>query len=192
MSSYAGAMIVQTELAAPAFLVAVPQLGDPNFNRGVVLVLEHGEQGSMGLMLNRPTDLNITSFCQSQNMRWAGDGAGYIFQGGPVQTERAFILHASEHKGPETEDVITDVRLSYSLESLKLLADEPPDRVRIYLGYAGWGPGQLAEELTAGAWLFGSPSDKLIFDTDPARVWEAALHDMGIDPVQLMHSGAVH
>jgi putative transcriptional regulator len=185
-------MVIETHLAAPTFLVAVPQLGDPNFTRGVVLVLEHGDEGSMGLILNRPTDLNITSFCQSQNMRWAGDGKGSIFQGGPVQTERAFILHASEHKGPETEEVLGDLRLSYSLESLKLLADKPPSRVRIYLGYAGWGPGQLAEEMSAGAWLLGSPSDKLIFEADPERVWEMALHEMGIDPVQLMHSGAVH
>jgi putative transcriptional regulator len=192
VNGYAEGMIVETELAAPAFLIAVPQLGDPNFNRGVVLVIEHGEQGSMGLILNRPTDLNVTSFCQSQNMRWAGDGTGHIFQGGPVQTERAFILHASEHQGPETESVVDQVRLSYSLESLKLLADRPPNRVRIYLGYAGWGPGQLAEELTGGAWLLGSPSDKLIFETAPDRVWELALHEMGIDPVQLMHSGALH
>ncbi len=146
----------------------------------------------MGLILNRPTDLNVRSFCESQNMRWAGDGTGNVFQGGPVQQERAFILHASDHQGPETESVLADVRLSYSLESLKLLADKPPNRVRIYLGYAGWGPGQLAEELTAGAWLLGSPSDKLIFETAPDQVWEQALSEMGIDPVQLMHSGALH
>ncbi len=186
-------MTVETELAAPNFLIAVPQLGDPNFSRGVVLILEHGEHGSMGLVINRPTELGITEFCESQNMKWSGEGGGgLIFQGGPVQQERAFILHASEHEGPETEAVIDNVRLSYSLESLKLLADKPPNRCRIYLGYAGWGPGQLAEELTAGAWLLGQPNDRLIFDIAADKVWEEALHEMGIDPVQLMHSGAVH
>lgn len=185
-------MIVEAELAAPTFLVAVPQLGDTNFNRGVVFIIEHGAEGSMGLLLNRPTDLAVSQFCESQNMRWSGDGRGPIFQGGPVQTERAFILHASDHQGPETEAVLGNVRLSYSLESLKLLADRPPNRVRIFLGYAGWGPGQLAEELTSGAWLMGQASERLIFSADTENVWEIALREMGIDPVQLMHSGAVH
>jgi putative transcriptional regulator len=187
-----GRMVVETELRAPAFLIAVPQLGDPNFNRGVVFILEHGEQGSMGLVLNRPTDLDINAFCESQEMKWAGDSSGFVFQGGPVQTERAFILHASEHEGPETEEVLGQVRLSYSLESLKLLADQPPNKLRIFLGYAGWGPGQLAEELTAGAWLLGQANEALIFDPRTESVWEQALREMGIDPVQLMHSGAVH
>ena len=185
-------MTVETELAAPCFLVAVPQLGDPNFSRGVVFILEHGEEGSMGLLLNRCTDLDMKDFCASQKMRWAGDNSSFVFQGGPVQTERAFILHASEHSGPETEEIISKVRLSYSLESLKLLADNPPERCRIFLGYSGWGAGQLAEELTAGAWLLGQPDARLIFDAPVGDIWEQALRDMGIDPVQLMHSGAVH
>jgi putative transcriptional regulator len=185
-------MTVETELAAPAFLIAMPQLGDPNFARGVVLIVDHGDDGSMGLLINRPTDLEVSEFAASQNMKWAGDGKARIFQGGPVQTERAFILHASPHEGPETEDVVGDVRLSYSLESLKLLADEPPKRYRIFLGYAGWGPGQLADELTQGAWLVGQADEKLIFAAGTDTVWEAALRDMGIDPMQLMHSGAVH
>lgn len=185
-------MTVETELAAPAFLIAMPQLGDPNFSRAVVFIIDHGEHGSMGLMLNRPTDLAIADFCASQNMSWAGDGSGPVYQGGPVQTERAFILHASEHQGPETEGVMDAIKLSYSLESLRLLADKPPNRIRIFLGYAGWGPGQLAEELTSGAWLLGQPNDRLIFDAAADGVWEAALREMGIDPMQLMHSGAVH
>ncbi len=185
-------MGIETELAAPSFLVAVPQLGDPNFNRGVVLILEHGEEGSMGLVINRPTELQIDDFCASQKMRWQADGSGFVFQGGPVQPERAFILHASHHKGPETEAVLGGLSLSYSMESLKLLAEAPPEEVRIYMGYAGWGPGQLAEELTAGAWLVGYPKEELIFAPQVERVWELALADMGIEPVQLMHSGAVH
>jgi putative transcriptional regulator len=84
------------------------------------------------------------------------------------------------------------VRLSCSLESLRLLAEHPPDRYRIFLGYAGWGPGQLADELTAGAWLLGQPNERLLFDAAVEDVWEGALREMGIDPMQLMHSGAVH
>ena len=185
-------MTVETELAAPAFLIAMPQLGDPNFVRGVVLIIDHGEHGSMGLLINRPTELEIAEFAASQNMKWAGDPSGVVYQGGPVQTERAFILHASDHQGPETEPVMDGVRLSYSLESLKMLADRPPARYRVYLGYAGWGPNQLAEELTAGAWLLGAPNERLIFDAAVEDIWEQALREMGIDPMQLMHSGAMH
>ncbi len=185
-------MTVETELAAPALLIAMPQLGDPSFARGVVLMLDHGEHGSMGLLLNRPTDLDINSFCASQSLKWGAGKSSLVFQGGPVQPERAFILHASEHQGPETEPVIEGIRLSYSLESLQLLADAPPERCRVFLGYAGWGPNQLAEELTAGAWLLGQPSSRVVFDVGAEDLWETALGDMGIDPMQLMHSSAVH
>lgn len=185
-------MIIETDLAAPTFLVAVPQLGDGNFIRGVVLVLEHGEEGSMGLLINRVSNLDMGSFCASQNMTFKGDTSGLVYQGGPVQADRAFILHDSEHQGPETEQVLDHVRLSYSLESLKMLVENPPKDLRVYLGYAGWGPGQLAEEITAGAWLIGTPDANLVFRTPPEKVWETALRQMGIDPGLLMHSGAVH
>jgi putative transcriptional regulator len=185
-------MAVEQELRAPCFLVAVPQLGDPNFNRGVVLLLEHGNEGSMGLVVNRPSDLDMGTFCASQNMVFNGDNSLQVFSGGPVQTDRAFILHSSSHEGPETETIMGSLRLSYSLESLRVLVQTPPERFRVYLGYAGWGDGQLAEEITAGAWLVSSLDEALVFAGDSERVWETALREMGIDPVQLMHSGAVH
>ena len=184
--------IVETELAAPSFLIAVPQLGDPNFVRGVVLLLEHGEDGSMGLLINRPSNLDIGTFCSSQSMQFRGDPSSLVFQGGPVQPDRAFILHASDHEGPETENVSGELKLSYSLESLRLLVEKPPPRMRIYLGYAGWGPGQLAGEVIQGAWLVTNPVENLTFVDDPDAVWEEALRSMGIDSALLMHSGAVH
>jgi putative transcriptional regulator len=177
-------MVIETELRAPAFLIAVPQLGDPNFNRGVVFMLEHNDQGTMGLVINRPTELSMGEY--------GGDRVAAVHQGGPVQMERAFILHDSEHRGPETEDVLGGVRLSYSLESLRLLVERPPERWRVFLGYAGWGPNQLAEEISAGAWLVGPPSLDLLYETPPDLVWERALRLMGIEPAQLLHSGAVH
>ncbi len=185
-------MSIEVELAAPAFLIAVPQLGDPNFSRGVVFVIEHSEQGSMGLVINRPGNLDLKSFASTQNMQFRGDGSSMVLQGGPVQTDRAFILHSSDHRGPETEDIMDATRLSYSLESLKLIVEQPPPKLRIFLGYAGWGPGQLAKEITAGAWLLGQATESLVFDTPLDRIWETALRHMGIDPALLMHSGAVH
>jgi putative transcriptional regulator len=173
-------------------LIAVPQLGDPNFYRSVIIMLEHGEQGSMGLVISRATTLSVGSFCDSQGLVYQGDATETVYLGGPVQTERAFILHSPGPRGPETEEILEGVHISYSLESLRLLSQEPTKHLRIYLGYAGWGPGQLAHELSEGAWLVHRASADLIFagpDTDP---WNTALAEMGIDPVRLMHSAAVH
>lgn len=185
-------MVVITELSAPSFLIAVPQLGDPNFHRGVVLLLEHGDEGTMGLVVNRPTSLTMSDFCESQKLSYKGDGSATVFQGGPVQTERAFILHQSDHRGPETEEVLEAVKLSYSLESLHLIVESPPEQMRVFLGYAGWAPGQLAEEISQGAWLLTQPDPRLIFDPSYEGIWERALRDMGIEPAQLVHSDAVH
>ena len=189
---YPAAMSNEVELAAPAFLLAVPQLGDPNFNRSVVLLLEHTDEGSMGLVLNRPTTLDVDEFCRSQDMEFQGDGSALVYQGGPVQTDRAFILHESGHQGPETEDINDALKFSYSLESMRALVASPPARLRFYLGYAGWGPEQLAEEVAAGAWLIAQPTAELIFEADPEQTWEVALRQLGIDPMQLMHSGTIH
>ncbi len=185
-------MAIETELKAPCFLVAVPQLGDPNFSRGVVFILEHTDEGSMGIVINKPSTLDMGSFCESQQMEFKGDNSRLVYQGGPVQTDRAFLLHISEHEGPETETIVDGIRLSYSLESLRLIVENPPDKLRVFLGYAGWSPGQLAEEVTQGAWLVMSPLANLVFGSGDEEIWNAALKEMGIDAVQLMHSGAVH
>lgn len=185
-------MIERILLGAPTFLIAVPQLVDPNFFRSVVLLVEHSDEGSMGIVVNRPIELEIGEFCASQDMSFNGDATQPIFQGGPVQTDRAFILHESGQEGPETETVMGDIRLSYSLESLSMLVEEPPEHLKVFLGYAGWGEGQLAEEVTTGAWLVAPADVRLIFQSNPDDVWELALHQMGIDPLQLMHSGSVH
>ncbi len=185
-------MSLETELRAPVFLIAVPQLGDPNFVRAVVLILEHGDKGSMGLIVNRPSKVTSGSFCRSQSVPFNGDPKALVYQGGPVQTDRAFILHDPGIEGPETETVTDDLHLSYSLESLRLLGKAPPPHLRIFMGYAGWGPDQLAEEISGGAWLVATPHAGLIFSPNAERVWEGSLREQGIEPVQLVHSGTVH
>jgi putative transcriptional regulator len=185
-------MTVEVDLAAPTFLIAVPQLGDPNFQRSVIFVLEHGDQGSMGLVINRSSDLSMGAFCTSQGLAYRGDTNQVVYIGGPVQNDRAFLLHTPGPTGPETETIFDDVRLSYSVETLKMLVERPPEDVRVYMGYSGWGPGQLAHEVTEGAWLLGPPATDLVFKVPPQQIWEVALRRMGIEPAQLMHSGAVH
>lgn len=185
-------MAIETKLTAPIMLIAVPRLGDPNFRRTLVLVLEHNASGSMGLTINRPSSLPMGAFCASQSMDFRGDHAQRVYQGGPVQTDRAFILHASSHRGPETEDVADGVCLSYSLESLRMLANLPPERMRVFLGYAGWGPNQLAVEVSSGSWLIATPSQALLLGTAADQQWESALSREGITPMQLVHSGSLN
>ena len=84
------------------------------------------------------------------------------------------------------------MKLSYSLESLKMLVEDPPTQMRVYLGYAGWEPGQLAQEISRGAWLVAPATAKLVFDTPFEKVWDTALRDLGIEPGQLVHSRAIN
>lgn len=185
-------MQIEVELAAPTFLIAVPQLGDPNFFRTVVFMLEHGQQGSMGLVISRQSDLTMGAFCGSQGLTYGGDASQAVYFGGPVQTERAFILHTPGPKGPETEEVLDGVSISYSFESLKLLSQAPTEQLRVYLGYAGWAPDQLAAEINEGAWLIHEASAGLVFAATDKDPWTEALKEMGIDPAQLMHSSSMH
>ena len=185
-------MIDKFQLKAPALLIAVPQLADPNFFRALVLLVEHSEEGSMGLVINRPIELSMGEFCKSQEMYCRSDRSQCLYQGGPVQTDRAFILHKSGQMGPETEEVFDGICLSYSLESLTMLVEEPPLDMNVFLGYAGWGPDQLVEEVTSGSWLVTYPEEDLLFSVASDVAWEHSLKKMGIAPLQLMHSGAVH
>ena len=185
-------MSTKFELKAPVFLVAVPQLVDENFNRSVILLLDYNDEGAMGVVINRATELDLVEFCSSQDMEYRSTRRGYVHSGGPVQRDRAFLIHHSDHVGPETEAISGNTRLSYSLESLRMVSESPPEWLRVFLGYAGWGPGQLGEEITSGAWLVTEFKDDILFDTEVGDVWETCLKEMGIEPIQLIHSGEVH
>lgn len=176
---------------APGFLVAVPQLGDPNFHRAVVLMLEHSDKGAMGLVVNRPAPLKLAEVAEGQGIEV---GASYkdaqVFVGGPVEPERGFVLH-DQTEIPEAIPLFEGMFVSGSLDSLKQLFRGPPERFRLCLGYAGWGPGQLEKELQDGAWITAEPSSHHVLSTPASQMWEAVLKDMGIDPVMLMHSGGL-
>lgn len=167
----------------------MPSGPEPHFNRALVFVLEHGERGTMGLVLNKPSPLPMGTFCKSQEMRFRGDKAAPVYRGGPVQTDRAFLLHISNHRGPETEDICHDIKFSFSLESLEQLAGAAPVRFRAYLGYAGWKAQQLEAELLKGAWLVSPVQPELVFDTPCENMWERALRTQGISPMQLLNTG---
>jgi putative transcriptional regulator len=178
---------------APGLLIAMPQLPDPNFERSVVLMVEHGPQGSLGLIVNRPTDILVADVTQALDVRWGG-GEDVVWSGGPVQPRTGWLLHspATPSAGDAPIEVTEGIRLSTSPDQLRAVAESPPARVRFLMGYSGWDSEQLEEELAAGAWLLAEATPDLVFDTPYERMWEAAIRSLGIDPSSLAHASGVH
>jgi putative transcriptional regulator len=176
---------------APGFLVAVPQLGDPNFHRAVVLMLEHGDRGAMGLVINRPAPLKLSDVARGHGLKVGDDyEAAHVFVGGPVEPERGFVLHDRKELA-EAIPLFDGMFVSGSLDSLRELFSGPAERFRLCLGYAGWGPGQIEKELREGAWITAEPSSRHVLATPAAQTWEAVLKEMGIDPVMFMQGGGL-
>jgi len=171
---------------APGLLIAAPQLLDSNFVRTVVLLLHHDESGAMGIVLNRPLELPLREVARQHGID-SSESQGQAFFGGPVEVYRGFVLHAGEQCEEDTE-IFDGVQITGSVSVLKRLLETSQPAFRLYLGYAGWGPGQLDAELTAGAWLAGELSPRYIFDIDADDCWDTVLADMGIDPAMVLQS----
>ncbi len=177
---------------APRYLIAVPQLGDPNFARSVVLIVQHSEDGTYGLVINNPTDLSLQAFAKSQQFPCQDSLAPLpVFCGGPVEPARGCILHTNETI-EEREEIIPGFFLSNTTESLQALLKAGTPPLRLLLGYAGWAAGQLEMELAQGGWLLTEPNAKYVLRTDPEQVWQQAILDLGIDPTQLVLGGGIH
>lgn len=244
--------MIETSLA-PGLLLAMPQLHDPHFTRAVVLMVEHSEHGSFGLVVNQPGELVVRDLLESLEIEWCGRADDMVWRGGPVMPGLGWILHdpvdylmpapapqtgteASESvltvvsgslssrgadtpadqeadqeadqahgqaPGPGTdpdadEDVGTillgpNLALSGgSVARLRTVAAQPPPHVRLLLGYAGWGPGQLAQEMARGSWLHADVSLDILFHTPPEQMWERALRSLGIGPENIVQGMGIH
>lgn len=176
----------------PGFLVAVPQLLDPTFHRSIILMLEHGDNGALGLVINRPATINLSDVAKSQSLtEQPGMDDAAVFVGGPVQPERGFVLHNRDDM-VESVELFDGLRVSASMETLKELCDGPLNRFRLMLGYSGWEPGQLERELQEGSWLVAKADARHVLETATPRVWDAVLADMGVDPAALVMGGGLH
>lgn len=182
---------------APALLVAMPQLLDPNFRRSVVLVIHHDASGSFGLVLSRESEIDAAQLCASVGITWHGGGQP-VGWGGPVQPNSGWVL-VGDGAEPGSQDDLHDathlgdgLHFAGSLTTLRHVADDPPDELRLFLGYAGWGAGQLEEELAQGAWLVAPVSRRLVFQVAPEDLWAGALRELEIDPTTLVPTSGVH
>jgi putative transcriptional regulator len=176
---------------APGFLIAVPQLQDPNFHLSVVLLLQKNDEGALGLVINRQTPMLLKDLCERNSIRYAGRPDKTIRMGGPVQPEQGLVLYGDEHASdPEGRRVAEGLHVSASTGTLSRLCTLSEGRFQCYAGYAGWGPGQLEKEIAEGAWILAPPNPMLVLDTDPDTIWEASLRGMGIDPAAIVPGGA--
>lgn len=167
---------------AGQFLVASPKMPDPRFAHTVVYMVSHGEEGAMGLVVNRsygkgPLNLLLEGFGVE---RPKANETVTLHYGGPVEQGRGFILHSADYNGPSTQTLPGDVALSTGTDILKALAAGEGPRQRLFLlGYAGWGPGQLEGEIARDDWLISPAEERLIFSEHPEQVWDEALRHAG-------------
>lgn len=178
----------------PGLLLAMPQLEDPNFERSVLLMIEHNRDGSFGLILNRPSDLKVCEVLETLSIEWGGSEEEVVWSGGPVMPGTGWVLHepvdlATDEGGVE---VIPGVVLSTSPERLRALAELPPARMRFVLGFSGWGASQLESELALGTWLAAEATAEIVFETPAEAMWEAVLRSLGVEPATLVPARGVH
>jgi putative transcriptional regulator len=178
-----------SELVAPGLLVAVPQLQDPNFKRSVVLLLQQNEEGALGVVINRESQLLLRDLCEDHDIDYAGDPGKRVRRGGPVQPEQGLVLYGEEHEDPEGRPVMDGLHVSASRTTLERLCHLARGRFHCYSGYAGWGPGQLEREIGEGSWILAPVDPGLVLDRTPEEMWEQTLRGIGIDPAALVAGG---
>lgn len=166
------------------FLIAMPHLDDPHFAQALVYVVEHGPDGAMGLVVNRPSGLSLADVMEQLRPDVAPAPLNRnlpIFSGGPVQTERGFVLHPPGRTFAATL-ALGELSLSTSQDALFAIADGlGPDRHLVTLGYAGWEAGQLDAELADNAWLTCPALDEILFDLPYDQRLAAAAASLGVD-----------
>jgi putative transcriptional regulator len=171
------------------FLIAMPALGDPNFARGVTFVCQHGQEGTMGLVVNRASEYSLGDVMAQMQMACEDEAvaAKQVLIGGPVQAERGFVLHQPDERQWDSSFRISDsLAVTTSRDILAAMAEgKGPARALVALGYAGWGAGQLEQELRDNAWLTVEADDRILFDTALEDRWQAAVALVGVDPNQL-------
>ncbi len=174
-------------------LVALPALHDPHFARSVTLVCQHDADGAMGVMVNRASEYTLGEVLQQMGITSESDAlqSQIVLAGGPVHPERGFVLHDGDREWDSTLSVGGGLYLTTSRDVLEALArGDGPEQAVVALGCAGWGAGQLEQELLDDSWLMVPPGLELLFDLALDQRWQAAAGSIGIDLVNYAsHSG---
>ena len=183
---------------ANQFLVAMPALDDSYFSRSVIYICEHDDEGAMGLVINKSTDIAINTVLLEMHITDedvdteatveldSNLESKNVMSGGPVQTDRGFILHNGHNEWSSSLKLDDQINVTTSKDILENLAtDAGPEKYLMTLGYAGWTAGQLEQELVDNTWLTIDASPDLIFDTPIEDRWEAAVQKLGINVEQL-------
>ena len=159
---------------APCLLVASPSLLDPNFLHTVVLLLEHDEEGAFGVVLNRPLPLTLAQVAQEGGLAYQGADEAVAWRGGPVDPQRGILLVQGDL--PEEEDTVLDLShfVSHRKDLLERLLEDARSHYRLFLGYAGWGGGQLDLELAEGAWTRRPLVSEWLLTEEPTGLWVKA------------------
>ncbi len=176
------------------FLIAMPGLQDANFHHTVTYLCQHGREGAMGIVINRPSGLRLNDILEQLEISDSALSSAEqpIYIGGPVQTDRGFVLHSSGSEWDSTLQITPAISITTSRDILDAIAQgKGPEKSLIALGYAGWGVGQLEQEMSANAWLNGPAPEHVLFDLPAEARWEAAAKALGID-LNLLSGEAGH
>ena len=172
----------------------MPNMADPYFFKSLTYICEHNEQGALGIVLTRPADLTLSALLEQVGIPTTQReiAAIQVHFGGPVQMDRGFVLHQPAGEWQSTLRVNDEIGLTTSKDILEAVArGEGPEKFFVTLGYAGWAPGQLEHEISLNAWLSVAADTTLIFDLPLESRFDAAMHLLGIDAVNLAE-GAGH
>jgi putative transcriptional regulator len=181
-------MSVEPTSLANHFLIAMPAMTDPNFARSLTFICEHNAEGALGIVVNRPLDITLGSLFErvsiplEQEASKARFGDLPVFFGGPVQTDRGFVLHRPIGDWQATLHITSEIGLTSSRDILQAMsATGEPEEVLVSLGYAGWAAGQLEWELSQNAWLTVAADPVIVFALPPEERLPAAMQLLGVD-----------
>lgn len=171
------------------FLIAMPALDDQYFSRSLTYIIEHNEDGAMGIVINQPSTMSFHELIkQTDNSAKIDDAHSQkiVVCGGPVHQDRGFILHSAQTGWSSSLSLNSDIMLTTSKDILSVVGNaQGPSKSIIALGYAGWGAGQLEQEIQENAWLTLEADQEILFDTPIHKKWQAAVNKLGVDVWQL-------
>jgi putative transcriptional regulator len=185
---YTSAVTLALDAIAPGFLIAAPLLRDPSFERTVVLMCLHNDEGAMGLVVNRPAPLSFGELLAQLDLDAGDQESAAVFYGGPVAQESGLLLYQPEVGAATRDDELLvgdELHLCPNRELLQAIGEgQGPSTFRLFLGHSGWGPGQLETELAQGAWIPAPLQLDLIFSVPIEKRWDAALARVGGSALQ--------